>query len=367
VQPSALIVAKQGSPAISSLLTLAGLAGLALVGLLIVRSGANEVAHAMLTLGWRLLPITLFHLLPLTLSALSWRELLSSAPRLNIASAAWIRWIRESINNLLPVASIGGDVVSVRLARLRGVDGAQAAASLIVDTTIGVICQLVFVLAGVTLLLYRSTDDASLLVARVALTSAAGFVAAIALFVWLQHKKMLAVLTRLAHRITPADLQPILSQGASAIDGQVVAAYRRGPALLRAAILRLASLTTGAGEVWLAAYFLGRPVSALDAFILESLASGIFAAAFFVPGALGALEGGFVVFGAIFGLPADISLSIALTKRVRELLLGLPGLLAWQWRETQGLLRRRDRGLNAKASTDAPSNPELVSPDEGGR
>jgi hypothetical protein len=54
------------------------------------------------------------------------------------------------------------------------------------------------------------------------------------------------------------------------------------------------------------------------------------------------LEGGFVMFGALFGLPADISLSISLSKRVRELLLGLPGLLAWQWTETHSLLRRKD-------------------------
>jgi hypothetical protein len=61
-----------------------------------------------------------------------------------------------------------------------------------------------------------------------------------------------------------------------------------------------------------------------------------------VPGALGALEGGIVVFGALFGLPADMALAISLSKRVRELALGLPGLLAWQWAEGHQLLRRRE-------------------------
>jgi putative membrane protein len=324
------------------MLTAAGIAGLALVGLLIVRSGADEVAHAMLTLGWRLLPITLFHLLPLTLTALAWRALLSTSCRLNFASAAWIRWIRESINNLLPVANIGGDVASVRLANLRGVAITQAAASVVVDTTVGVVTQLVFVLAGVTLLMIRSTNAASLLAARVALIGAAGFVAAIAIFVWFQHRNMLAVLTGLVRRLLPEDLRPTLSEKASAIDEQIVATYRRGPALLRAAILRLAGWVAGAGEVWLVTHFLGRSLSAADAFILESLGCGVSAAAFMVPGALGALEGGFVIFGALFGLPADISLSISLSKRVRELLLGLPGLLVWQWTEARSLLRRHD-------------------------
>ncbi len=33
-----------------------------------------------------------------------------------------------------------------------------------------------------------------------------------------------------------------------------------------------------------------------------------------VPGALGALEGGFVLFGALFGLPADMALAISLSN-----------------------------------------------------
>ena len=50
--------------------------GFALVVYLIVDSGAGEVARAMLVVGWGLLPITLFHFVPLFFSALSWRELL---------------------------------------------------------------------------------------------------------------------------------------------------------------------------------------------------------------------------------------------------------------------------------------------------
>ena len=62
-----------------------------------------------------------------------------------------------------------------------------------------------------------------------------------------------------------------------------------------------------------------------------------------VPGALGAFEGGLVVFGALFGLPADISLAIPLAKRVRELALGLPGLAVWQWVEGHRSPRRGAR------------------------
>ncbi len=85
---------------------------------------------------------------------------------------------------------------------------------------------------------------------------------------------------------------------------------------------------------------LGQPLGPTDSFILESLSSGVRAAAFMVPAALGVQEGGLVLFGALFGLSAEIGLAISLSKRVRELLLGLPGLFFWYWIEGHYLLRR---------------------------
>jgi len=73
---------------------------------------------------------------------------------------------------------------------------------------------------------------------------------------------------------------------------------------------------------------------------LRSLGAGVRAAAFMVPGALGVLEGSYVAFCALFGLPAETALTIALSKRVRELALGLPGLIVWHWVEGRRLLRR---------------------------
>ena len=137
----------------------------------------------MLVVGWGLLPITLFHFVPLFFSALSWRELLPLSSRPDVISVTWIRWIRESINALLPVAGVGGDIASARLAHLRGVPGAQAAASMVVDTTVGVVTQLVFVMTGVTLLVIRSTEHAALLVAWAELIGIAVFFVAIAAFV----------------------------------------------------------------------------------------------------------------------------------------------------------------------------------------
>jgi uncharacterized membrane protein YbhN (UPF0104 family) len=100
----------------------------------------------------------------------------------------------------------------------------------------------------------------------------------------------------------------------------------------------------GAGEVWLALHFLGQPVTWLEAVLLESLGQAVRSTAFAVPGALGVQEGGFLVLGRLLGLPPEVALAVSLVKRVRELLLGVPGLLAWQLAAGRRLLRRRVEG-----------------------
>ena len=88
-----------GSRVISRSLIVAAALGFLLVVFLIVRSGAAEVASAMLVLGWRLAPIALYHLAPLSFDALSWRELVPPSARPRFLDALQIRWIRESLNS----------------------------------------------------------------------------------------------------------------------------------------------------------------------------------------------------------------------------------------------------------------------------
>jgi len=157
----------------------------------------------MLVVGWWLLLITAYHIVPMLFSALSWRELLPSATRPDVVSVTWIRWIRESINSLLPVANIGGDIASARLAHLRGVPGPQAAASMVVDTTVGVVTQMAFVIAGVVLLVLRPTGGAAFEVVAGVLIGVGALVAAVAAFVLFQHKNMFARFAKLARRLVP--------------------------------------------------------------------------------------------------------------------------------------------------------------------
>ena len=308
---------------------------------LIVANNADQIAHAMLLVGWGLIPIALYHLVPLALSAFSWRDLYPRGHSLGMGRMILLRWIRESINGLLPVGGVGGDFVVVRLSWLAGVPGAPAAAAMVVDLTLGVITQLLFVMAGLALLVARSSAPTVLAVAWAVLAGLGVMMVAVAVFLRLQHRGMFEVSTRIAGGLLRSKRLAEMTGRAASVDSAVVDVYRDNPRLWRSATLRLAGWILGTGEIWLTLYFFGKPISLSDAFILESLSAGVRAVAFMVPGALGILEGSFVVFGPLFGLPPQTALMISLAKRVRELGLGLPGLAAWHIVEGHALLRKR--------------------------
>ncbi len=294
----------------------------------------------MLLVGWGLVPIALFHAVPLALSSFSWRDLYPRSHSLGTGTMILFRWIRESINGLLPVGGVGGDFVVVRLSYLEGVPGASAAAAMVVDLTLGVITQLVFVMVGLALFVSRSTAPTVLTIAWSVLGGLTLMMVAVAIFLKLQHRGMFEVSTRIAGGLLRSKRVAELTGRAASVDTAVVEVYRDRPRLWRSGFLRLLGWMAGTGEIWLTLYFFGHPISLADAFILESLSAGVRAIAFMVPGALGILEGSFVVFGPLFGLPPQTSLMISLAKRVRELSLGLPGLAVWQFVEGRMLLRQ---------------------------
>ena len=85
---------------------------------------------------------------------------------------------------------------------------------------------------------------------------------------------------------------------------------------------------------------MGYPASFAEALVLESLGQAIRGAAFFVPGAIGVQEGGLVVLGAAFGIAPPAALALSLIKRAADVVVGAPGLVAWQVLESRRLLRR---------------------------
>ncbi|MFO0995893.1 MAG: lysylphosphatidylglycerol synthase domain-containing protein [Alphaproteobacteria bacterium] len=320
------------------MLYITGILGIGLAAYLIVDAGAETVLSAMATIGWGLVAVTLFHLLPMGLSTMSWREMFPIRQRLKFTVLIWARWIRESVNSLLPVGQVGGDVVCARLIHLKGTAGPLNAATMIVDLTVGVLTQLTFIVLGLVLLVSQSTNPDILEPVTNILFGLALVLCATFAFLFVQIRGFFGRMAHATSRLFGTTALIRMASKVSEVDEAVGAIYARKRKLVRANLWRLAGWIAGTGEIWLLMQFLGKPVSLTEAFILESLGSGVRAIAFLVPGAIGVLESSYVVFGSMFGIAPSDALAIALGKRVREIALGVPGLAAWQIAEGRRLI-----------------------------
>jgi putative membrane protein len=316
---------------------LAALAGVVATVLLIVQDGAGGVLQALAKLGWWLVPIAAFHLVPLLLSTAAWNRATAPHCRRSLGTLLALRWIREGINSLLPVAQIGGDAVGARLLSVLGVPPSMAAASVIVDFTIELLTLCLFILLGLGIFI---ADRPPSPVAGWILVGGAALIVAAIGFAAVQRAGSLRFAQRLLEHGTrqAARLRFPSMRG---LHDAVRARYADRRAMACAASLHLLSWLIAAAEIWLVLYVMGARIGVGDALALESLSHAVRAAGFFVPGALGVQEAGFVALGALFGVPPEAALALSLARRARELALGAPALLAWQAIEARRLQRRQ--------------------------
>ena len=255
-----------------------------------------------------------------------WGVLFSRAIRPRWRALFWSRWVGESVNSLLPVAQVGGDLLRARLAARVGASAAQAGATVIVDLGAGLIAQVGFVSLAVVLVLAGGAgagEVGGLVVALALLLLLAGAVALLSV------RGMFSSVVKLGARVLRSMDWSSPEAGAAKVDSAVRELYTGGGPVARSVALRMAARVTGALELWLGLYLLGVPASFADAFILHQLTSLARTLGFAVPGALGVQEGGFLMTAYLLELPPDAVLALALMRRARELVYGLPGLVSW--------------------------------------
>ena len=311
--------------------TLLLIAGLVAAVALIAWYGADDVLAAFAAAGWWVVAIAAFHALPLYCDMEGWRRLFGRDGRPSGWALFGQRWASESANNLLPSAQVGGEVVRIRMAILAGVPADMAGATVLVDFTLGLVTQALFSGLGVLCLVLAIGTGGAVGPIAVAV-GLFGFV--VVAFIVAQRLGLIrrtgALLDRLTHRLAGASIEA-LAGGADRLDAAIHDLYRQPGRLARGAAWRMASWLIGTIEVWWALLLLGHPVSIAEAIAIQSLAMAARSAAFLIPGGLGVQEGGFVAVGLLLGVPAETGLALALVRRVREVLFGLPGLLFW-WR-----------------------------------
>jgi putative membrane protein len=319
--------------------SLAALLGSAIAAWLIWRDDPVAILHLLESAGVGLVLAALVHILAMLPNAWDWRMVIRDAERPSLATMLKLVWIRESINGLLPVARIGGEIVSFRLLGRVGVRPATAVASLVVDMQLTLISQVVFALIALGYVAELASSDSVRLAGRLA-WGLAGLMPVFLLFALVQHARPFERAARTLNRVTSGKVYALVGKSAR-IDQSIKLIWRQTGVVVRYLFIWQMLQCLGlALEIWVALRVLGSDANFATAFVLEALIQLVSSVAFVVPGSIGVQEGGFVLIGGMLGLDAPTCLALAGARRVRDLLFFVPGLIYWHVAERSfGLTR----------------------------
>ncbi len=308
---------------------LLALAGLAVSALLVARFDAEQVLGVALSIGWQGFAIlSLWQAGLFLVLGLAWAAVL---PGTRPGLLVWGRMVRDAATTCLPFSPVGGYVLGARAITVRGVAWPTAAAGTIVDVTAEIVGQFLFSVFGLLVLVLLRPGSPLLLPVGVTLG-----VAALALALGLRFRLAIGRGLRILGGRLLGDWFHIQGGGQGGLDRvreEMVRLYGNPRRLLLGGAMHLlAWFGTGVGT-WISLRLLGFEAALLPILALEALLDALIAAAFVVPGAAGVQEAGYVGLGAAFGVPPDMALSVSLLRRARDLALGLPILLAFQWIE----------------------------------
>ncbi|HET9669155.1 MAG TPA: lysylphosphatidylglycerol synthase domain-containing protein [Casimicrobiaceae bacterium] len=298
--------------------------GLAVAGYLFARQNVARIGHLVADAIPGLLLAAAFHVVPMYANALAWRRLFPRSTHLRVGTLMNAVWVRESVNGVLPVARIGGEVAAYRIL-LRHASRTEVAASLAADVALSVLSQAVFALLGLALLFaagHGGPFATHLAVGVVVLLVAGGA------FMLAQRAGALAGIASLAERFFAGRLEALHARSLR-LDRAIRDVHARHADVWSCLGLQLAAWVVSAGETWIALHFLGAPRTIPEAIAIEATVQAINSAAFVVPAAIGVQEGGFLLIGGIMGLDATTALALAAARRLRDIVIYIPGLWAW--------------------------------------
>jgi putative membrane protein len=296
-------------------------AGIGVLAGLLAANDAPAVGRAVADAGWRVLAPMAAHVPIILTAAIGWIVLLPAGQRPGLVEGFRLRWIKEAVNGLLPVAQIGGDVVRARLAAGPALPLKDSAASCIVDAAIAMVSLVLFLAIGLACGVV-ALDDPRLL--RMGAPLVAAGVLLVLLLTFAGRLGVLKLVDRVA-ALSRRAFGPLEGMGEA-----VAELTEHHSRIARSIFWHLAAWLLGVAETSAALWAIGLDASLDRALILESTAQAARALGFLVPGALGVQEGGYLAVSGMLGMAPDQALALSLLRRARELALGSIGLLAWR-------------------------------------
>jgi hypothetical protein len=303
-------------------------AGCALFAFLLVRLGPGRIFDLLWEIGWWFLAILAIYFCFELARALALRMCIVSG-NVSYFDLVRIRVAGEAVELLTFTGPMLAEPTKAFLLRDRGLPGPNAFAATFCEYLSYSISCALMAIAGLIYLLhdYRMAPAVSL-AAHIVLYCAAAFLLVTAIAIAGRIYLIGAAATRIRTipvlrrriRLNPDSLR--------AMEDQMFVVLRGGPRWL-VSILFLEFVANGCLvlELFVLLHGIGESFPAVVPFLIESATKFINFGFFFIPGQIGAAEGIYAILFTTIGLPASAGFSLALARRVRNVLVSAAGLI----------------------------------------
>ncbi len=291
------------------------LLGLTLLGVLVWRAGPKEVlAHAM-SVGWGFLWLILIALGWRTMAATGMWLLFDPAHRMKWLTVFLIRVGGESVNTLTPFFNMGGEPVKALM--LKKHVGLETGSSIVLlDKTMFFLASLVFMVTGLMLGVFVLSDHPAAL--ATAGTLLAMWVVGFAFLIRQQARgRLVSTLTHWL-ALVRVRIRPETRERLDRVDQTLSTLWtKRQGRLWLSFIAHMAGRLLRSVDVYVAVLLLGMTVDFSTAYFIGAVGVLVNTAFAFIPGALGAFEGGHGYVFELLGMSAAAGVSVGLIRRLR--------------------------------------------------
>lgn len=295
--------------------------GLLLLGYLVGKLGFHEILRNLAVLKWSF-PLVLLLACSWHISnSIAWSFAFPpGAFRPSLRSLLMVKLAGEAINQLTPLANLGGEPLKAYLLKAQS-PTSRGLASVVINKTGQVITGLGFTALGLVLVVLRwDLPQAIPLSVQIGLGALAGIAA---LLLWLIYRtqrhmfsSLVGALRRLGLRF---DFIESRVTKAARIDANISHFYREHKARFGLVMgFHAIGWMLGACETYVILQALGEGIGFGVAFLITSLTVIINSLFFFMPSNIGVLEGGQVFLFVTLGLEPAMGLSLGIAKRMRK-------------------------------------------------
>ena len=285
-----------------------------------------ESLKLILNAKYKIFYLVIAHLPTLYFDTLAW-AILMVKNKLSIKTTFVITWISQTSGKFIPSGNITGEFVRFYLARKSGQKFSEASSSVLMDLFIATFSLFIIGLLALLFIVFSLKSNFILDQYQYLILALFLIFLGSLIFLLIIRNRIISKLLVSTKKLKFLSKEKIFNL--IRLDISLNKLSYRKKRLLSAVTLRLIGWIAGAFEIYIFLWIIGIDAKVTDVVIIESVTAIIRSAAFFIPSAIGVQELAFVIVGELVGYSSIVSFSVAIGRRLREIMVGIPAIITW--------------------------------------